>query len=31
MLATFLQKYPDDTVARYHAAQMRELVRAASA
>jgi adenylate cyclase len=30
-LATFLQKYPDDGVARYHATQLPELVRAASA
>jgi adenylate cyclase len=31
LLASFLQKYPDDSVARYHAAQLRELVQAASA
>jgi adenylate cyclase len=31
MLATFLQRYPHDTVARYHASQLRGLVRAASA
>ena len=31
MLAAFLQRYPHDTVARYHASQLRELVRAASA
>jgi adenylate cyclase len=31
MLATFLQRYPHDSVARYHASQMHELVRAASA
>ena len=31
LLGSFLQKYPDDPVARYHAAQLRELVRAASA
>jgi adenylate cyclase len=31
MLASFLQKYPDDGVARYHASRMPEMVRAASA
>ena len=31
MLANFLQTYPDDGVARYHASQLRELVHAASA
>lgn len=31
LLGSFLQKYPDDAVARYHATQVRELVRAASA
>ena len=31
MLANFRQTYPDDGVAQYHASQMPELVRAASA
>jgi adenylate cyclase len=31
MLASFQQKYPDDGVARYHASQLREIVRVASA
>jgi len=31
MLASFLQKYPDDGVARYHAAQLHKFMRAASA
>jgi adenylate cyclase len=31
LLASFLQTYPDDPVARYHASRLREWVRAASA